>query len=171
MVDSCDPAVKASLTGVVTVDAAAPTVFLHHTAWQVDDVDEVGRGPFAMLEGHPERHVWGLGRHDAGSTFFSYLRDPADNCSEYYAELDLIPEGWPPKPTRVTSGSTTGARQHRRSSSAHPTTPISPPLGRAPRLDSGRKHRFAVCGGRRCSGNLNIHNAECSLSSLGHPLG
>jgi hypothetical protein len=25
-------------------------------------VDEVGHGATAMLEGHPERHTWGLGR-------------------------------------------------------------------------------------------------------------
>jgi len=40
---------------------AAPVTFLHHTSWQVDDVDDVGRGAFAMLEGRPERRVWGLG--------------------------------------------------------------------------------------------------------------
>src|SRR5207253_8395509 len=27
----------------------APIAFLHHTSWQVDDVDEVGRGASAML--------------------------------------------------------------------------------------------------------------------------
>ena len=43
---------------------AAPVGFLHHTSWQVDDVDDVGRGAQAMLEGRPERHVWGL----AGTT-------------------------------------------------------------------------------------------------------
>ena len=53
---------------------SAPVNFLHHTAWQVDDIDEVGRGAYAMLEGHPERHVWGLGRHYAGSNFFWYSR-------------------------------------------------------------------------------------------------
>jgi hypothetical protein len=31
--------------------------------------------------GHPERHVWGLGRHYVGSNFFWYLRDPAGNFS------------------------------------------------------------------------------------------
>lgn len=69
---------------------AAPVAFMHHTAWQVDDVDEVGRGASAMLEGHPERHVWGLGRHHAGSNFFWYLKDPAGNFSEYYSDLDCI---------------------------------------------------------------------------------
>jgi catechol 2,3-dioxygenase-like lactoylglutathione lyase family enzyme len=68
----------------------APLDFLHHTAWEVDDVDEVGRGATRMLEGHPERHVWGLGRHHIGSNFFWYLKDPAGNFSEYYSDLDCI---------------------------------------------------------------------------------
>ena len=68
----------------------APVSFLHHTSWQVEDVDEVGRGAMAMLEDHPERHVWGLGRHHAGSNFFWYLKDPAGNFSEYYSDLDCI---------------------------------------------------------------------------------
>ncbi|MDT7589448.1 MAG: hypothetical protein QOE32_6998 [Pseudonocardiales bacterium] len=69
---------------------AAPVSFLHHTSWQVDDVDEVGRGAMTMLEDHPERHVWGLGRHHAGSNFFWYLKDPAGNFSEYYSDMDSI---------------------------------------------------------------------------------
>ncbi|MEW2349784.1 MULTISPECIES: VOC family protein [unclassified Streptomyces] len=68
----------------------APVTFLHHTSWQVDDIDEVGRGASAMLEEHPERHVWGLGRHHAGSNFFWYLKDPAGNFSEYYSDMDCI---------------------------------------------------------------------------------
>src|SRR5256886_16802763 len=43
-----------------------------------------------ILEGHPERHVWGLGRHHVGSNFFWYLKDPAGNFSEYYSDLDCI---------------------------------------------------------------------------------
>jgi catechol 2,3-dioxygenase-like lactoylglutathione lyase family enzyme len=69
---------------------AAPVSFLHHTSWQVDDVDEVGRGATAMLQDHPERHIWGLGRHHAGSNFFWYLKDPAGNFSEYYSDPDCI---------------------------------------------------------------------------------
>ncbi|WP_370178811.1 VOC family protein [Rhodococcus wratislaviensis] len=68
----------------------APLNFLHHTAWEVDDVDEVGRGATAMLEGNPERHVWGLGRHHIGSNFFWYLKDPAGNFSEYYSDIDCV---------------------------------------------------------------------------------
>ncbi|PRY44670.1 VOC family protein [Umezawaea tangerina] len=68
----------------------APLQFLHHTSWQVDDVDEVGRGASSMLAADPGRHVWGLGRHHVGSNFFWYLRDPAGNFSEYYSDLDCI---------------------------------------------------------------------------------
>ncbi|MAU81702.1 MAG: dioxygenase [Gordonia sp.] len=68
----------------------APVNFLHHTSWQVDDVDEVGRGAMRMLEADPDRHVWGLGRHYAGSNFFWYLKDPAGNFSEYYSDMDSI---------------------------------------------------------------------------------
>jgi hypothetical protein len=78
---------------------AAPVNFLHHTSWQVDDIDEVGRGAHAMLEDHPDRHVWGLGRHYAGSNFFWYLKDPAGNFSEYYSDMDCIVDDqlWTPE--------------------------------------------------------------------------
>lgn len=68
----------------------SPINFLHHTSWQVEDVDEVGRGASAMLAADPDRHVWGLGRHYIGSNFFWYLKDPAGNFSEYYSDLDCI---------------------------------------------------------------------------------
>jgi len=68
----------------------APVAYLHHTSWQVDDVDEVGRGATDMLRADPSRHVWGLGRHFVGSNYFWYLRDPAGNFSEYYSDLDCI---------------------------------------------------------------------------------
>ncbi|MEB3980114.1 VOC family protein [Mycobacterium sp. 663a-19] len=77
----------------------APVSFLHHTSWQVDDIDEVGRGATAMLQADPARHVWGLGRHHAGSNFFWYLKDPAGNFSEYYSDLDCIVDDqlWTPE--------------------------------------------------------------------------
>lgn len=78
---------------------AAPVTMLHHTSWQVNDVDEVGRGATAMLETDPDRHVWGLGRHHVGSNFFWYLKDPAGNFSEYYSDLDCIVDDqlWTPR--------------------------------------------------------------------------
>jgi catechol 2,3-dioxygenase-like lactoylglutathione lyase family enzyme len=84
----------------------APVSFLHHTAWEVDDVDDVGRGAMGMLEDHPERHVWGLGRHHVGSNFFWYLRDPAGNFSEYYSDLDEIIDDqlWKPETVEGARG-------------------------------------------------------------------
>ena len=67
-----------------------PGTFLHHTAWEVADVDEVGRGGAAMVATDPARHVWGLGRHAIGSNFFWYLCDPAGNFAEYVSDLDRI---------------------------------------------------------------------------------
>ncbi|WP_280401413.1 VOC family protein [Nocardia carnea] len=77
----------------------APIAFMHHSSWQVDDVDAIGRGAMDMLEGHPERHVWGLGRHYAGSNFFWYFKDPAGNFAEYHSDMDFIPEDalWTPE--------------------------------------------------------------------------
>jgi catechol 2,3-dioxygenase-like lactoylglutathione lyase family enzyme len=77
---------------------AAPVPLLHHTSWQVDDVDEIGRAASALIEKDPGRHLWGLGRHHIGSNFFWYLKDPAGNFSEYYADLDCIvdDELWTP---------------------------------------------------------------------------
>ncbi|WP_084960337.1 VOC family protein [Thermoactinospora rubra] len=77
----------------------APVPYLHHTSWEVEDVDEIGRGAHRMLEGHPERHVWGLGRHHIGSNFFWYLKDPAGTFSEYYSDLDCVVDDaiWKPE--------------------------------------------------------------------------
>lgn len=77
----------------------APVSYLHHTSWQVDDIDDIGRGAQRMLEDHPERHVWGLGRHHAGSNFFWYLKDPAGNFSEYFSDMDCVTEDqlWTPE--------------------------------------------------------------------------
>ena len=88
----------------------APIPFVHHTAWQVDDVDEVGRGATAMLHEHPERHVWGLGRHHIGSNFFWYLKDPAGNFTEYYSDIDCIIDDalWQPGVWRAPKACTTG---------------------------------------------------------------
>ena len=52
-----------------------------------------------VLAEDPDRHVWGLGRHHAGSNFFWYLRDPAGNFSEYFSDMDCNLEDplWSPE--------------------------------------------------------------------------
>ena len=73
-----------------------PFAFLHHTAWEMDDVDAVGAAASAMLASDAARHAWGLGRHAIGSNYFWYLRDPAGNFAEYTSDLDVIvdEEAW-----------------------------------------------------------------------------
>jgi len=62
----------------------APFTLLHHTAWKVRSVDEIGYGGSQMIAAHPHRHAWGLGRHAASANYFWYLRDPAGAFAEYY---------------------------------------------------------------------------------------
>lgn len=83
-----------------------PTNFPHHSAWQVDDVDDIGRGAEDMLTGNEERAGWGFGRHYAGSNFFWYLKDPVGTYSEYYADMDQISEDdlWTPQLCEGKSG-------------------------------------------------------------------
>lgn len=83
-----------------------PTNFPHHSSWQVEDFDEIGRGAEDLLTANPERSGWGFGRHYAGSNFFWYLRDPAGTFSEYYADMDQITEDdlWTPEVCEGKSG-------------------------------------------------------------------
>jgi catechol 2,3-dioxygenase-like lactoylglutathione lyase family enzyme len=85
----------------VLVQGAARS-YVHHTSWQVDDIDEIGRGAHHLLEGDPGRHVWGLGRHYLGSNYFWYLRDPGGTFAEYYADLDVIEDATQWTPSAVT---------------------------------------------------------------------
>jgi catechol 2,3-dioxygenase-like lactoylglutathione lyase family enzyme len=73
-----------------------PLSFLHHTAWEMDDLDAVGRAGATMVAADASRHVWGIGRHGIGSNVFWYLRDPAGNFAEYSSDLDVIAddEAW-----------------------------------------------------------------------------
>jgi catechol 2,3-dioxygenase-like lactoylglutathione lyase family enzyme len=70
----------------------------HHASFQVGSVDEIAMGAVRMAE-RGWQPGWGLGRHVIGSNFFYYLRDPWGSFSEYYYDLDYIPEGcaWEPR--------------------------------------------------------------------------
>jgi len=46
----------------------APIPYLHHTSWQVDDVDDVGRGASAMLAADPARMSGGSAGTTSGRT-------------------------------------------------------------------------------------------------------
>ncbi|RKJ97307.1 VOC family protein [Alicycliphilus denitrificans] len=76
--------------------AASSAPGWHHSAWDVDGIDEVGRGGEQMREaGYAEG--WGTGHHVLGSNFFHYVRDPWGSFAEYSADIDYIPMGakWP----------------------------------------------------------------------------
>jgi catechol 2,3-dioxygenase-like lactoylglutathione lyase family enzyme len=85
---------------------SGPGSLPHHTSWQVDDVDEIGRAADDLLTGHPERSGWGFGRHYAGSNFFWYLKDPAGTFSEYFSDMDQITQDdlWAPQVCEGKSG-------------------------------------------------------------------
>lgn len=67
-----------------------PVQFLHHSSWELPDVDAVGQAALGMVNKDADRHVWGLGRHYLGSNYFWYLKDPAGNFAEYYSDMDAI---------------------------------------------------------------------------------
>ena len=71
---------------------------LHHTAWKVRNVDEVGFGGSEMVRRDPACYGWGLGRHAASANYFWYLKDPGGAYAEYYhSEMDELadtPEYW-----------------------------------------------------------------------------
>lgn len=69
---------------------AGPVSFVHHVAFEVDSVDEVVRGGSAMVQGDPDRQLWGVGRHAIGSNWFWYLREPGGTFVEYTADIDRI---------------------------------------------------------------------------------
>jgi catechol 2,3-dioxygenase-like lactoylglutathione lyase family enzyme len=79
---------------VAVVESAVP--LLQHYSWECDDVDHVGHTATALYRLDPERHVWGMGRHFAGSNFYWYLSDPSGSFLELYSDLDQIldDEAW-----------------------------------------------------------------------------
>jgi hypothetical protein len=68
----------------------SPVPLLQHYSWECDDVDHVGHSATALYRADPDRQVWGMGRHFAGSNFYWYLRDPAGSFLELYSDLDQI---------------------------------------------------------------------------------
>ena len=69
---------------------------LHHSSWDVGNVDEVGRGMEQMRNAGWGKG-WGVGRHVLGSNFFNYVEDPWGSFCEYSAGIDFVPHDldWP----------------------------------------------------------------------------
>ena len=75
---------------------------LHHSAWTVSSIDEIGLGSERMTQQGYARG-WGLGRHVLGSNYFSYIRDPWGGYAEYSFDIDFVPAStewqvWSPPP-------------------------------------------------------------------------
>ena len=69
--------------------ALAPHEGLAHVAFEVRDIDEIGRGA-AFLRGRGYRHAWGIGRHILGSQLFDYWRSPDGIVAEHYCDGDVF---------------------------------------------------------------------------------
>lgn len=66
----------------------------HHSSWDVDGLDAVGKGGEQMrAAGYAEG--WGTGRHVLGSNYFHYVRDPWGSFAEFSSDIDFIPTGMP----------------------------------------------------------------------------
>ena len=114
---------------------SSPVPFFHHSSWQVNDVDEIGKGAQNLLAVDPGRSVWGLGRHFLGSNLFWYFRDPSGNFAEYYADLDQIPVAaeWEARQWEPDKALYAWAHRYRRTSSRRATSRRSKRrCGRAP---------------------------------------
>lgn len=73
---------------IAVVDSEVP--ILQHYSFECDDIDHVGALATSLLRLTPERHVWGFGRHFAGSNYYWYLRDASGSFIELYSDMDII---------------------------------------------------------------------------------
>jgi catechol 2,3-dioxygenase-like lactoylglutathione lyase family enzyme len=71
----------------------SPVPHLNHYAFEFDDIDAVGRAASCYLRDRsPDHDVLGLGRHSIGSNVFWYVKDPCGTMSEFYCDMDCIPD-------------------------------------------------------------------------------
>ena len=68
----------------------APCGHLNHYALEMDDIDAIGRAGAEVLAERADASVVGVGRHNLGSNLFWYMRDPAGNMFEFFADMDQI---------------------------------------------------------------------------------
>ncbi len=74
--------------------ALGPESGVAHVAFEVADVDEIGRGA-AYLRARAHRHAWGIGRHILGSQLFDYWRSPDGVVIEHYCDGDVFDDAAP----------------------------------------------------------------------------
>lgn len=73
---------------IAVVESEVP--ILQHYSFECDSIDHVGALATSLLRWSPERHVWGFGRHFAGSNYYWYLRDASGSFIELYSDMDII---------------------------------------------------------------------------------
>lgn len=71
-----------------------PATDLMHVAFETLDIDAVGQG-HQYLRSKGWTPFWGIGRHNLGSQFFDYWKDPIGNEWEHYADGDVMDSTYP----------------------------------------------------------------------------
>ena len=131
----------------------APVSYLHHTSWQVDDADEIGRGATAMLakDRAGTCGAW-AGTSSARTTSGTCATRPATSPSTTATSTaSSTTSCGPPASGRATPACTSGGPLRRRPSSPPKTSPASwpaprPGLTREPPIPAapGHAHRHAA---------------------------
>lgn len=70
--------------------APGPTGHLNHYAFEVDDIDAIGKAGTAVVAEREDASVVGVGRHNLGANLFWYLTDPSGTMFEFFADMDQI---------------------------------------------------------------------------------
>jgi len=69
---------------------------LNHVAFTVRDIHEIFGGGLHISRAGWETQL-GPGRHPISSAYFWYFKNPAGALVEYYADEDVLTEGWQPR--------------------------------------------------------------------------
>ena len=155
---------------------AAPVNFLHHTSWQVDDIDDVGRGAHAMLEGQPGAPRLGPRPALRGVELLLVPQGPGRQLLRVLLGHGLHPRGPAvdpggprrrPQPVRLGPAAPAlvpAPRRPRRHDDRRPRTPLTRPPG------AGWAHGSEVGPGERsCVGWFRMHRSFCRFCCLGKP--
>lgn len=71
-----------------------PETGLLHVSFETFDIDAVGQG-HQYLKARGWTAYWGIGRHNLGSQFFDYWKDPVGDEWEHYADGDVMDASYP----------------------------------------------------------------------------
>jgi|TARA_B100001964_G_C14143322_1_gene558505 catechol 2,3-dioxygenase-like lactoylglutathione lyase family enzyme len=67
-----------------------PQAGLNHIGFEVQDFDDLALGHDHLIDRDEYDHVWGIGRHSAGSQIFDYWMDPWERVHEHNTDIDLL---------------------------------------------------------------------------------